>query len=664
MAPDLLATSARQIGFDLVGAEEREVAQDLPDTFRRLYYHLYTNSDASRAERILEDLSLVLLLKLATEVNGGTKAVSEFLRCQGSSNDTLIPLIQRSFPDLIDEHQRFSLGDDALRDALRDLRGVSLSTAPAHVIGEAFQALIGPRLRGDKGQFFTPRSLVRAMVEVIAPRPEETVVDPACGTGGFLMEAHSFQLRHKESGDGLGRLVGVDKDKDLARLAAALLRVAARGRAEIKNFNSLSSPQWLGFLERLPEQFCDVVLTNPPFGARIGVRDQEILRKYELGHQWKEIVHRHKWLRTSVLQASQDPQLLFLELCVRLLKPGGRLGIVLPEGVFGNKQQGYVWDWLLSQGRISALLDCPRTTFQPGTDTKTNVLFFEKSRVAPSANSEQAALPTRIGVAIQCGHDRRGRTHLSDGRPFPDDFAHLASLYHTAQATGSGWREIELDGADYFVPRYFAEQRPLTAQEAEVTRGARTATIAELVQSKLLVMRKGHEVGSDAYGTGDVPFVRTSDLSNFEISVDPTKSVSEDVFAQFAAQQRLRAGDVLIVVDGRYRIGTTALLTEHNHRCVVQSHLRILSVLEPQELDPYELLFALNLPSVRLRIRDLVFVQSTLGTLGKRLLELRLPILHSDGPWSERVNRFRSALQERARLFSEIQAMTGPEFEL
>ena len=114
----------------------------------------------------------------------------------------------------------------------------------------------------------------------------------------------------------------------------------------------------------------------------------------------------------------------------------------------------------------------------------------------------------------------------------------------------------------------------------------------------------------------------------------------------------------------RSGIGTTAMLTEANYRCVVQSHLRVLSVRRPDVMDPYELLFALNLPSVRLRIRDLVFVQSTLGTLGKRLFELKIPLLHGDGPWRDRVDRFRSALQERDRLLAELQSTAGPEYEL
>jgi type I restriction enzyme M protein len=351
---------------------------------------------------------------------------------------------------------------------------------------------------------------------------------------------------------------------------------------------------------------------------------------------------------TEAVSSTQDPQILFLEMCVRKLKPGGRLGIVLPEGVFGNRRTGYIWNWIRSQGRITSLLDCPRTTFQPGTDTKTNVLFFEKG--AESTDH------VRIAVALTCGHDRRGRARTQDGRPYPDDFTALAK-------SGKGWNKVRLRDPSYLVPRYYID-RELSREEQSLTEGASFLSLGELRERKVLTIRKGHEVGSHAYGTGDIPFVRTSDVNNFEIAVDPTKSVSETVYEEYAPQQKLRPGDVLMVVDGRYRIGATALLTASNARCIVQSHFRILSITDDRALDPYELLFALNLPSVKMQLRNLVFVQSTLGTLGNRLLELEIPVLHGDGPWKDRVASFTDLLRKRDESLAVLKRMTAPEYEL
>src|SRR5438105_12547802 len=177
----------------------------------------------------------------------------------------------------------------------------------------------------------------------------------------------------------------------------ALLRISTAGRCELLNANSLDSTEVLR--AGLPaDTYFDVVLTNPPFGSRIPVQDKAVLRNYDLAHSW--IFHgESKWTMSPAVLSAQDPQILFVELCVKMLRPGGRMGIVLPEGVFGNKQEGYLWAWLREQGRITSLLDCPRTTFQPSTDTKTNVLFFQK--YGSEKEDRNRSSKVAIGVALR-----------------------------------------------------------------------------------------------------------------------------------------------------------------------------------------------------------------------------------------------------------------------
>src|SRR5207249_5631553 len=139
--------------------------------------------------------------------------------------------------------------------------------------------------------------------------------------------------------------------------------------------------------------------------------------------------------------------------------------------------------------------------------------------------------------------------------------------------------KVRLEHRDYLVPRYYI-QRQLAREEEALVGGAETVPLGELKNRRVISVRKGHEVGSDAYGTGDIPFVRTSDVNNFEISVDPTKSVSEVIYEEYAAQQKLKADYLLMVVDGRYRIGAIALLSERNSRRVLQRHFRISSIIK------------------------------------------------------------------------------------
>ncbi len=608
------------------------------EVFRKVYYHLYSNSRASRADTIVSDLSNLLLSKIACERSGST-AIEEF-RGGHADSSALIDLLQKTFPFLIREGEQFRIEDKALRDALKELDTVSFSSAPGHVLGDAFEALIGPRLRGDKGQFFTPRSLVRAIIRVVRPSPGSKVVDPACGTGGFLSEVSNYL-----DGEPPTHLIGMDKDADLAKLAESMIELVAPETGIILNENSLDIEN----LKNLPEHQnpfdADFVVTNPPFGARIKITDPSILEQYHFGHKW--VRSKQGWSETSELVDGQDPQILFIELCVRLLKEDGTLGIVLPEGVFGNKGQGYVWTYLQQRGVVEALIDCPRTTFQPGTDTKTNVLVYSKKAKTRNA-------PVWMAVALNCGHDRRGRSVRADGSSYPDDFQLIAAAY---EAKDAPWQKIKITEEDYFVPRYYDS---ITRIEA----GENSISIGDLIRAGDLKIRKGHEVGSEAYGTGDIPFVRTSDISNYEVSIDPTKCVSEEIYEKYCQQQALKVGDILMIGDGRYRIGRTAILNELTAKCVVQSHIRILSVSEKSRFTSFELLYLLNLPNVQKQIRNLVFIQSTLGSLGARLKEIRLPTPRDTNGWKERMERFKVVLEMRAKLLHEIREFDHGDLEL
>lgn len=218
-----------------------------------------------------------------------------FLSDKGAANQILLPVLKNAFPQLVGEDEKFYLDDKVLRHGLNELSGLSFQSASAHVMGEAFQALMGPRLRGDKGQFFTPKSLVRAMIAVLRPDLEAKIVDPACGTGGFLVETFSFL----ENATFSGQLVGMDKDRDLCRLAEAALEIVAPGSGLVLNLNSLDMIALRALPEGQSPFGADFVLTNPPFGAKIKITERDILNQYRLGHAW--VGTKSGWLQENQL---------------------------------------------------------------------------------------------------------------------------------------------------------------------------------------------------------------------------------------------------------------------------------------------------------------------------------------------------------------------------
>lgn len=605
------------------------------------------------------------MCKIISERNGEKSVIDRFIHNEGSANEILLPLLIKIYPNLLDESDWFILEDDVLRQAFRDLEPLNFHLAPAHILGDAFQALMGPRLRGDKGQFFTPRALVKTMVSVLNPPISAKIVDPACGTGGFLVESQAYHAsdRDRNSISKYGKLIGLEKDKDLCRLSEAILQIVAPNSSSILNTNSLDFHSLCKMPSDMSPLDADFVITNPPFGSKIKITDLAILAQFALGHKWEKL--DTGWKKSFSLRDSQDPQILFLELSILLLRPGWKMAIVLPEGVFGNYGLGYVWDFVRSQGTILALIDCPRNTFQPYTDTKTNVLFFQKyelSRETSISNSDTKRI--WMAVAIHCGHDRRGRTLKVDGRPHPNDFQSISNSFPQRETDTSFWQKSEIVDPYYLVPRYY-DMTPFHNLEKEAKRlGSDLISLGEMMQEGFLDIRKGHEVGADAYGTGDVPFIRTSDIANYEISIDPTRSFSNEVYNKFVSQQRLAPGDILIVCDGRYRIGRTAILHEHNYQCVVQSHFRIITLNASCPICEKELLYLLNLPMVKLQIRNLVFIQSTLGSLGKRLYEIKIPMPKQTNEWKSVVQEFWSLIERRAQLLMQIQKFEHPGYEL
>ena len=286
-------------------------------------------------------------------------------------------------------------------------------------------------MRGTEGQFFTPRNVVKMAIEILDPKIGEYIIDPACGSGGFLIVAleHVWKkLDEEASKKGWSKeylagkrkdlaskfIAGIDKDSFLAKVTKAYMAIIGDGRGGIFCENSLVPlSEWNPKTRQKIElgKF-DVLITNPPFGAKIPIRGERILEQYDLGFKWKFNKETKEWERTNKLQDKQPPQILFIERCLQSLKPGGRMAIVLPDGILGNVTEGYIRKFILDKAKILAVVDCPKETFAPKPQTKTSVLFLQKKK-----KEEYKNYPIFMAVAEKCGHDRRGKPIKEDDLP-------------------------------------------------------------------------------------------------------------------------------------------------------------------------------------------------------------------------------------------------------
>ena len=175
-----------------------------------------------------------------------------------------------------------------------------------------------------------------------------------------------------------------------------------------------------------------------------------------------------------------------------------------------------------------------------------------------------------------------------------------------------------------FIPKYYDPSIPSALNALK--RSHRLLRIGDLIAANALEVSTGDEIGKMAYGTGDIPFVRTSDISNWEIKSAPKQGVSEEIFNDYSMRQNVASGDILLVRDGTYLIGTNCIVTELDARLVYQSHILKFRVVKSDEIDPYILFLALNNPLVQKQFRSIQFTADTIDTIGNRYLDVILPV--------------------------------------
>jgi hypothetical protein len=217
-----------------------------------------------------------------------------------------------------------------------------------------------------------------------------------------------------------------------------------------------------------------------------------------------------------------------------------------------------------------------------------------------------------------------------------------------------------------FIPRYYDPK--LEEDLHALLKTHYLVTLGNLVKDGIISWQTGIEIGKMAYGTGPIPFIRTSDISNWELKIDPKQKVSEEIYEE--NRQDVRTGDIFVVRDGTYLVGTSCILTENDTRILFCGGLYKLRLERKEKLNPYLFLALLNTPIVRRQMRAKQFTRDVIDTLGKRLFEIILPIPR-DKKFVEKISlKTRELVEARLRLRNrkreialEVEGIERPEEE-
>ena len=470
-------------------------------------HNIIRNNDKLSPEAAFDEISKILFIKIRYErTNSGTQIFSkeEFLKQKKmydavkskESPDYYQFLFNKTKEDfakdhLFDENETIKIRENSFEQIVKELQVYNLSTTSDDVKGIAFEQFLGRTFRGELGQFFTPRTIVDFMVSVLDPQEGEYVCDPCCGSGGFLIRAFEYVREHIENevevrkedvkkslftddysklpkkeqekidqkvidafskmnyeldiNNPMGRLrslsfdciYGTDANPRMARTAKMNMIMHGDGHGGVHHHDGLLN------VNGIWEGRFDVILANPPFGARIDKElkiteadrftDIEKIKAYEKRYGKENYDNALKQVNDHIDQPILDlfqigkfsglTEVLFIERCLNLLKPGGRMGIVLPEGVLNNTNLQKVRDFVESKAKILLIVSIPQDVFMAaGATVKPSLLFFKKfteneaeeyNRIYIQASHEVEAKYDEEMTDIDAKLAKRGKEALS-----------------------------------------------------------------------------------------------------------------------------------------------------------------------------------------------------------------------------------------------------------
>jgi type I restriction enzyme M protein len=428
-------------------------------SFKICHNHIYV-TDGLQKQPAFFELLKVIFCKIEDERNFPEPLEFYATAKEKGTNDGRLTVKKRinrifqrvraKYTAIFDANDEIKLQPRSLAYVVGELQRYSFLDTHIDVKGKAYEELVGANLRGDRGEFFTPRNVQRMATRMLDMKRGEKILDPSCGTGGFLVIAMNQVIESvRKQVVGSGRpteaqrqalndrireiarecFFGIDINPDLVKATKMNMVMNNDGAGNIFRQDSLLHPhQWdSSFKKELAESvgvdpksirgpgdiaFFDIIATNPPFGSKLPIRDRETLIQYKLGHVWKKT--ETGWHMTDEVVTSAPPEILFIERCYQFLKPGGRMAIVLPDAILGAPGLMYVRYWMLQHCKLIASIDLHPDTFQPRNGTQTSVLLLQRKTEEELQREaiQRSLLDYDIFMAQvhAIGHDKRGNT--------------------------------------------------------------------------------------------------------------------------------------------------------------------------------------------------------------------------------------------------------------
>ena len=551
--------------------------------FEEIHDYIYAN-DGLSPQQAIEEFVKILFVKIFNE-NENLNLFS------GQNIVELFEKTKQNFPEIFEIDEKIKLSENAIHFIISKLQDISLVDSSQDAKGLAFQKFLSHHEKDRQGQFFTPEPVIDFCVEMMQPKPNEKIIDPACGSGGFLLSALKYLQKNNQTADIQTiiseNIFGFDINKSILRIAKMKLLLEANVKTNVLCTNSLEN------FENLNTTF-DLILANPPFGAKI--TNSEVLSKFDLGYKWAK--HEKEFYKTKTLPTTQNTEILFIERCLKLLKKGGRMAIVLPSGNFENPSLEYLRFYIKQKSKLLAVVKLPQETFVPyGTGVKTSILFLEKD----TQNIEKQ-YPVFFGKITKLGYqgnkngtpiykkDKYGQILKTNNQPILDeDFSEIARQYKFFQqkeklthCNSFAINYNELNGRFDF--DFYSPENKVFAKTLKNGKTVKLGELCDIIKAKSPKLKNANQI---------VEYVELSDINthSFEIINSTTYNVHE---LPSRASYEIKEGDIITAIAGN-SVGTkkhaTAFVSKECEGYICTNGFR---VLRNFKIDPYYLLYYLR----------------------------------------------------------------------
>lgn len=641
-----------EIGFykrkDLKGTH------NLKEIFSELRGYIVGNSvGVNRDEEIAKEIIHLILCKIYDERFTKPNEMVTFRASKDDSDDeiktridSLFKSVKKKYKDVLDEKDDISFDGHTLRYIIGKIQNYCLMDTDRDIIADAFEVFIGYSLKGSQGQFFTPKNVVKTLVTAIAPNVNDIIIDPSCGSCGFLVEALKYvwseiecaaveygwnesAIAEEKKTIGIKNIRGIEKDSFLTKVGTSYMAILGDGKGGIFCEDSLEQPKnWKSLTrQNIKLETFSVSFSNPPFGKDIKVTGKEKLSQYELA--FKVTNGKRK------LEDEGNVSTLFLERNLQLLADGGRLAIILPETYFHAPKQKHVRQFLFKHN-IQWIIDFPHNTFRPHNNAKCIAIIVQKNM------PQQEYI--NMAVAEYIGHDHNGKaiyerdengnlTNIvkDDTKFIMDEIRRLnghAPLKPKYTFTIEAQKVIE---NDILVPRYYWSSKAKEIQKKAKAQQIKLIPIKQLIDEGVISYFDGNgSPKSEFKGTGDYPYIRVKDIVNWQIYKDPTAFIPQSVFDElYDERKKLKPKDILYVRRGSYRIGSVAMVSPYDIDVILTREILVLRIEDLNNhygITPEYLLYALSHKLVQEQSENKVFIDTTLPNIASRWQELFIPV--------------------------------------